>query len=105
MKIRHKTSGFEVDFPDGVYEVIGPTQQDRWQDVTGECEFRICKDGTALSHHWESARPEIGCNVMVNQATGYRLRKVEVVLKDNLVTPNSPLDTMWAFIVERKLTG
>lgn len=33
MKLKHKPSGFEVDFPDDVYEIIKPSLPDRWQDV------------------------------------------------------------------------
>ena len=81
------------------YEIVPPTPPEpRWQDVTGECEWRELKDGNALSHHtggeWE---PEIGCNVMVSQTLGYRLRKVRMTSEPSGIMRD-------AFIVERKVS-
>ena len=61
--------------------------QDRWQDVTGECEVSVglC---AMLHNGW-----------VVQAANGYRLRKVQ-----SWVGNYPAHGKVWAFIVERKVS-
>ena len=109
MKLRHtKHPDVEVDL-DGQYpfkgwEVVrsGPPSQPRWQDVTSSCEWRELTDGAVLSHHWEAAKPEIGCDVCVLRCLDYRLRKVHSFLPYPEAS-DKPHTGFSYFIVERKV--
>ena len=68
-----------------------PIHDDRWQDVTGECE--VTKQGNGIHD------PSKGGSGLIHLYDNYRIRKVRL---DELLDHPDQQYTKWAFIIERK---
>lgn len=111
IRMRHKHHpdveiDLDAEHPLKDWELVKPITSDRWEDVTKACEFRILKDGYALSHHTgRPHEPEIGCNILVAQTLGYRLVKEQLwkcTIHDPMGIMPDQYQAVWAFRMERK---
>ena len=105
MKLYHKPTGYEIELPDGDFELRATTvvSPDRWQDVTGECSTWLeTKPETA---HYEPLCITINGSILTDK--NYRLRKIELPIFEEIRDWDSLKlsKTQAAFIVERKVSS
>ena len=109
MKIRHKVTGVVTEVIGFVlaheYEIVrDPTVPvTSWQDVTGACEWT---DHLYENSTGKRCMGDVGAiSILCSWENGYRLRKVRVTEIRGEVLPTGTVhhNSMWAFLVERKV--